>query len=337
MTNPSEARRIVDSFRGLKIAVIGDLMLDVYLWGAVSRISPEAPVPVVNIRRRTSCLGGAGNVMRNLSSLGAEVYGFGAVGDDEAGREIASLLDAGGIDSAFVLSDPGRRTTEKRRIVAGSQQLLREDFEDVSPLSGPLRDALVSALVSGIGSGRFDAVIFEDYAKGVLSSPMLEAVLAAGRGKIVTALDPKPGGVTPVPGLTVIKPNRGEAFAMSGVSDGEPGSDPAADDALSRAAAELFRRWRPQQLLISLAAQGMALYESSKREPELIPTRAREVYDVSGAGDTVTATYTLALAAGASPLQAAEIANRAAGVVVGKMGTVPIGIDELKEAISEKK
>ena len=256
--------------------------------------------------------------------------------ETEAGREIASLLEAGGIDPACVLSDPKRRTTEKRRIVAGSQQLLREDFEDVSPLSDLLRNQLVEALVSGIGSGKFDAVIFEDYAKGVLSGPMLEAVLAAARGRVVTALDPKPGGVAPVPGLTVIKPNRGEAFAMSGVGDENPGGDPAHDDALSQAAAELFRRWQPQQLLISLAAQGMALYESSRREPELIPTRAREVYDVSGAGDTVTATYTLALAAGAAPLQAAEIANRAAGVVVGKMGTVPIGIDELKQAISEK-
>ena len=335
MTSLNETCRIVDNFRGKRIAVIGDLMLDVYLWGAVTRISPEAPVPVINIRRRSCCLGGAGNVMRNLASLGARVCGFGVVGDDDAGREINELLGADGIDAEGILHDPARRTTEKRRIVAGSQQLLREDFEDIFPLESTLRTALVEAMIDRIAKNEFDAVIFEDYAKGVLSKEMLEAVIAAAGERLVTALDPKPGGVAPVKGLTVIKPNRGEAFAMGDVRDTHPGAHPADDPGLARAAGRLFRLWNPRQLLISLAAQGMALYDDASGPAKLIPTRAREVYDVSGAGDTVTAAYTLALVSGAPPLQAAEIANRAAGVVVGKMGTVPIEAGELKQAILE--
>ncbi len=327
---------ILERFRRGRIAVIGDIMLDVYLWGQVTRISPEAPVPVVNIRERTCCPGGAANVMLNLARLGARASAFGAAGDDPAGREIAVLLREKTIDTAGIVTDRTRRTTEKRRVVAGSQQLLREDFEDRMDLDDQLRRLMVNRVVDAIRAGELDAVIFEDYAKGVLAAWMLEEIIGeARRHGVVTALDPKPGGVTPVKGLTVIKPNRSEAFSLSGVPDSGGVADPEHDSGLAAAAARLFELWEPDQLLISLAAQGMALYCRKSNKVRVIPTRAREVFDVSGAGDTVTATYTLALISGAKPKNAAEIANLAAGVVVGKMGTAPIGFDELAAAVRD--
>ena len=178
-------------------------------------------------------------------------------------------------------------------------------------------------------------MIFEDYRKGMLAEWMLEEVVAeARRAKVVTALDPKPGSMKPVRGITVMKPNRVEAFALAGVEDAGAGDDPAEDAALCEAAARLMESWQPEHLLISLAAQGMALYDRSLR-PQVIPTRAREVFDVSGAGDTVTATFALSLVSGATPAEAAELANLAAGVVVGKMGTVPVHFEELEAVLPE--
>ncbi len=332
----SDLQNLLARFANLRVAVVGDLMLDVYLWGQVSRISPEAPVPVVNMTKRTSCLGGAGNVMSNLSCLGGRVTAFGVVGKDACGEEIRQLLENQGIDASGILVDPSRRSTEKRRVVAGGQQLLREDFEDRFPLSESLRRQMVDRLVALVKAGKLDAVIFEDYAKGVLERSMLEDIISAARERgVITALDPKPGGVPPASGLTVIKPNRGEAFALSEVKDEFPDQPPEQDPSLTLAAEKLFSLWDSDQLLISLASQGMALFRKGEAVPTVIPTRAREVFDVSGAGDTVTATYTMALAAGADPGRAAEIANLAAGVVVGKMGTAPIHTAELKQAVEE--
>lgn len=328
-----EYSRILDRFPGKRIAVIGDLMLDVYLWGRVTRISPEAPVPVVNVQRRTCCLGGAANVMRNVSTLTARAFAFGMVGEDAAGEELLRELAAAGIDPAGVEHDSSRRTTEKRRVIAGAQQLFREDYEDVHPADDTLRRRMVSAVIDRIRRGELDAVIFEDYNKGVLTGWMLEEVIAEARKrKVVTALDPKPGNLSPVKGLTVMKPNRIEAFAMAKVEDSSGNEDPRRDPVLRAVADRLIKEWEPENLLISLAAQGMGLF-SRNAEPEVIPTRAREVFDVSGAGDTVTATFALALVSGASPEQAAELANRAAGVVVAKVGTVPVQLAELRAAL----
>ena len=326
----TDYRPILERFRSGRVAVIGDVMLDVYLWGKVSRISPEAPVPVVNIERRTSCLGGAANVMRNLATLGARASAYGAVGDDDAAAELRRAFGDLGIAADGLVRDSRRRTTEKRRVIAGGQQLLREDFEDTFALAGEHRRRLVDAIVGEIRSGALDAVIFEDYAKGTLAPWMLEEIIAAARGQGVrTALDPKPGNLTPVRHLTVMKPNRSEAFAMAGVRDPGASGDPACDAALAEVARRLFEAWEPECLLISLAAQGMALYRPGG-EVKIIPTTAREVFDVSGAGDTVTATFTLAMISGAAPEAAAEIANLAAGVVVGKVGTAPINFNELE-------
>ena len=319
-----------------RIAVIGDMMLDVYLWGSVTRISPEAPVPVIGIRKRSCCLGGAANVMRNIALLGAKVRPFGVVGSDEAAAAMFRAFDELKIDTGGILRAKERCTTEKRRIIAGGQQLLREDFESTAPVAEKLRRELVSGIVRLIRAGEVDAVIFEDYAKGVLASWMLEEIVAeAAKHGVFTALDPKPGNLEPVKNIGVIKPNRSEAFAMAKLSDADtPVADPLKDKKLAAVAETLLRSWAPEQLMISLAAQGIALYRRGEKTARVIPTRAREVFDVSGAGDTVTATYTLALISGAAPEEAAEIANLAAGVVVGKVGTAPITFSELKAACS---
>ena len=327
------SNEVFGAFGNARIAVIGDLMLDVYLWGQVSRISPEAPVPIVNIRKREARLGGAANVMRNLGTLGAgSVHAFGAVGDDTAGEEVKALLRNAGFHTEGVITLPGRPTTEKRRVMAGGQQMLREDLEETAPLDDALRQAMVAPLVDLIRKKAVDAVIFEDYAKGVLNSWMLEEILCETRkAGIPAALDPKPGNLTPVRGLTFIKPNRSEAFALAGLSDPGGSGDPAGDPALRRAAEIIEDRWEPEYLLLSLAAQGLGIFRDHQWF-KLIPTRAREVYDVSGAGDTVTATFVLSSVSGADAGLAAEVANCAAGVVVGKVGTAPIFKDELVSA-----
>lgn len=320
-----------------RIAVVGDLMLDVYLWGNVTRISPEAPVPVVNVKKRTFCLGGAGNVMRNISTLGGQALAFGAVGDDASGREVLAGLREYRIGADGMVSTGSRRTTEKCRIVAGAQQLLRADFEETAPLDDALRSQMVDRISALIADGKIDAVIFDDYAKGVLSSWMLEKIIAAAHAHgVITLLDPKPkaGGVTPVAGLTVLKPNRSEAFALAGINDDNFSGAPEDNRLLRQAAEKISEAWQPEYLLVSLASQGMALFQGGELR-RVIPTRAREVFDVSGAGDTVAASCALALATGCDAASAAEIANFAAGVVVGKIGTAPVFKDELLAAIRQ--
>ena len=335
MSNKNELN-ILSRFKNAKAAVLGDMMLDVYVWGQVNRISPEAPVPVVSVTKRTSCLGGAANVMRNIATLGARAEGFGVIGSDDSGKEVISELKQAGISPAGVLISEDRPTTEKCRIMASGQQLLRIDKENITPVSDELRRKLVNSIIDRIRTQSIDAVIFEDYAKGLLASWMLEEIVAEARKfHVVTALDPKPGGLEPVKGLTFIKPNRLEAFAMTKVQDKAPGADPVSDPVLAGVAAQLLDQWEPEHLLISLASQGMALFHRD-RTPEVIPTRAREVFDVSGAGDTVAASCTLALASGCDAVSAAEIANFAAGVVVGKIGTAPILKEELLDAVRQK-
>ena len=330
-------RNTVEKFSGTKIAVVGDLMLDVYLWGEVNRISPEAPVPVVNIRKRTSCPGGAANVMRNIATCGGNVTAFGAVGDDVSGRELLDKLAELSIDLQGIVSTGDCRTIEKCRVIAGAQQLLRADFEDTAALDEDIQKKITDRIITLIENNEIDAVIFDDYAKGTLSAEMLNGIIpVASAHNVITILDPKPktGGVPPVKGLTLLKPNRSEAFALAKVNDNGRHLPPAEDPELLLAAERICAEWEPEYLLISLASQGMAVFKKGKLL-KIIPTMAREVFDVSGAGDTVAAVCTAAMAAGCDAVTAAEIANFAAGVVVGKIGTAPIMKEELIAALNQ--
>ena len=328
--------QIVDKFRDIRVAVVGDLMLDVYIWGKASRISPEAPVPVVQVKEKNCCLGGAGNVMRNIVTLGAKVKAYGVIGDDLDGSEMKTLFEVYGIDPASLSVDGSRRTTKKERIIASAQQLLRVDFEDTEKLDDVIRQEMLVEITKLIDSNTLDAIIFEDYDKGVLNEEMLNHIIACAKEKnIITSLDPKPGHLMKVKGLTVMKPNRSEAFAITGTFPQGNGIAVENDTQLHAVAAQLLDEWEPDYLIISLAAQGMALFRKDA-EMVVIPTKAREVYDVSGAGDTVIAAFTLALSTGADPVEAAEIANHAAGIVVGKVGTVTVSKEELLESFKRE-
>ena len=327
-------KKIVDKFRDIRIAVVGDLMLDVYIWGKASRISPEAPVPVVQVKEKSCCLGGAANVMRNVVTLGGKVKAYGVIGCDSDGDEIKDLFGAYHIDPSSLSVDKARRTTKKERIIASAQQLLRVDFEDTEKLDDTIRQEMVSELKKLIYSRAVDAIIFEDYGKGVLNEEMLNQLIPAAReNNIITSLDPKPGHLLNVKGLTVMKPNRSEAFAITGTFQQGNGMAVEDDKQLHAVAKQILDEWEPDYLIISLASQGMALFRKGA-DMVVIPTKAHEVYDVSGAGDTVIAAFTLALSTGADPVEAAEIANHAAGIVVGKVGTVTVSKEELLESFN---
>lgn len=333
---PQRRQELVAKFAGGRVAVIGDVILDVYLWGKAQRISPEAPVPVVHMDRRTETLGGAANVMRNLAVLGAQVSAYGMVGTDEAGMRLRALLAHHGIITDGLRADANRPTTEKQRVFAGNQQVCRIDYERGEEASREFRHQLLAPLLMAIRDGVVDAVIIEDYAKGLLDRATVMAVAeAAAQAGIPVGLDPHPGHPLQVPGLALMTPNRAEAFGLAGTYHHVPVDPPQADQALHLVAAQLMREWQPQHLLITLGAQGMALYEPG-REFHHVPTRAREVFDVSGAGDTVIAAFMMALLAGASGPEAADIANHAAGVVVGKLGTAVVTVPELLASFGQE-
>jgi rfaE bifunctional protein kinase chain/domain len=324
--------QILDAARTKRILVIGDLMLDRYTVGHVSRISPEAPVPVLNVSRREARPGGAANVALNICSLGGCGMLAGAIGDDGAGDELCSLLE--GIDLAAVVRC-GARTTEKDRVVADRQQVVRIDTEErVSVWEGEY--AKVVAAVESVAS-RCDGIIIEDYGKGVISQPVVDAVLAVAEARgIPVGLDPKDNHDLAFRGLALATPNWHEACMAVGLAgDTELPPGVAGEGLLAEVGAKLSDKWGASLLAITLGPDGMYLY-SQGEEPVRLPTRAREVYDVSGAGDTVIAAAMLAIAAGAEPVKAAALANCAAGVVVAKLGTATCSGDELLTHIGEQ-
>ncbi|MBE6379543.1 MAG: D-glycero-beta-D-manno-heptose-7-phosphate kinase [Lentisphaerae bacterium] len=326
----------INKFPGCSIGVIGDLMIDSYVWGSVERISPEAPVPVVQVTKTSCCLGGAANVMRNIVTLGGQVAAFGLVGNDSNGVLIRQMLKDYNIDPAGVLTDFERPSIRKERVISGSQQLLRIDYENPQPAGEELRCKLVSDVKKYLQSGKLQALIIEDYAKGLLSEKMTQEIIdCANACNVITVLDPNPRNRMRLRGLTVMKPNRSEAFAMAGLPATTARGDAAGDKSLQEVARLLGEHWQVKHLLISLAAQGMALFNDDGTST-VIPTRASEVYDVSGAGDTVVATAALAMAAGADAKNSAELANYAAGVVVRKLGTATVSAEELKAALQNK-
>jgi D-beta-D-heptose 7-phosphate kinase/D-beta-D-heptose 1-phosphate adenosyltransferase len=303
----TQARALFAHMRGKRVLVVGDVMIDEWVWGSVSRISPEAPVPVVAVNDHSFTLGGAGNVANNLRAIGAAVSFAGTVGDDAEGRRVCALFDEESVERSAVVVLGDRPTTRKTRIVAHNQQVVRADWESAEPLLAADRDRLC-ALVARLAP-EHDAVILSDYAKGLFSRELVEAARAA---PVVTA-DPKPKNIALFTGVTCVAPNAAEAATATGIG--------VKDDAsLERAGTALLTLLACRYVVVTRGERGMALF-GAHGERRRIPSVARSVFDVSGAGDTVIAVLTLALAAGAPIELAMELANYAAGAVVEKLGT----------------
>lgn len=312
------------TFTKARILVVGDIMMDRFIWGRVSRISPEAPVPVVLVEKETFLLGGAANVVNNVHSLGGLVTLCGVIGDDEMGQRILNELNQKGVDIRGVIFEEGRQTTAKTRIIAHQQQVVRIDRETTDSLKpSTLRDL---ARFIDENLKEFDGIILSDYGKGLLTKELIKALIRrAGETKKFVMVDPKLKNFFFYRGATVITPNTGEASAAAGV--------PVTDfPSLKRVGKALLKRLRCKVLVITRGEEGMALFEPNQ-EPYLVPTVAKEVYDVTGAGDTVIGTMALAMAAGFGVREAAWLANHAAGIVVGKVGTATVTQEELARAI----
>jgi rfaE bifunctional protein kinase chain/domain len=318
--------QLFEKFNGLKILVAGDLMLDRYWWGTVSRISPEAPVPVVRIVERSEVPGGAANVARNVLGLGATPILFGAVGDDEDGRSLRYLLD-GCIDASNIISIAGWQTIVKTRIVAHGQHVVRVDQESVTPLEESEEQDLLRRIEPLVKAS--DAVLISDYAKGFLTSSILRALIdmSAKLGKSVI-VDPKGLDFTKYKGASVITPNKREASDACGL-------DPAAPNSVELAGEQIIKNISIPNVLITRSEEGMSLFTDSSHEH--FPAETVETYDVTGAGDTVLACLGVGIAAGLSIAEAARLANTAAGIVIGQVGTSAISSAELAHRIETKR
>lgn len=332
--------RFATALRGKRIGVAGDFMLDRYVWGSATRLSPEAPVPVVDFVNESQVLGGAGNVAMNLASLGAAVFPFGVVGEDEEGRTIQSCLDAAGIAAKGIIIDRLRMTTVKTRIVARHQQIVRVDRERREPLSRPLEDRLVRAIKAAIP--RFDALVLSDYAKGVVTDTLADRVLTECHRRGVPALvKPKESRLFAYRGAALIVCNAKEArfFVPPSLDD---------DDSIERAGRALLAHFGCSTVVITRGAEGLNVFEDTSQKSFHVPATSseisyarvgqagvdrsahgRQVFDVTGAGDTVLSVLALAVAAHVPIREAAILANAAAGVVVGKLGTSTLTPSEL--------
>jgi D-beta-D-heptose 7-phosphate kinase/D-beta-D-heptose 1-phosphate adenosyltransferase len=325
MTKKDRFKKLVSMFSKAKILVVGDLILDEFLWGDVSRISPEAPVPVVWVRSESFMPGGAANVANNIHALGGEVYLAGVVGADERGRILAEELEKKGMDVSGIVVDNERPTTLKTRVIAHHQQVVRIDKEKMDGLTGGLIEQIID-YVKGIIRD-IDAVVIEDYGKGVITPRLLREILKMARHhkKIVT-VDPKEEHLHYYKGVTAITPNHHEASRVTGLKVKDK-------ESLVNIGKRLLNKLKCEAVLMTLGENGMYLFEK-KGSIKQIPTVAQDVFDVSGAGDTVISAFTLALAAGGGMIDAAEISNFAAGIVVGKVG---ISVVTQKELLSKVK
>ncbi len=309
------------NFRGKRILVVGDLILDRYIWGRVSRISPEAPVPVVEVTDDTFMLGGAANVANNILALGGKPTVTGIVGTDRAGEVIRRLLEERGVTCALV--EDGRPTTMKTRVIAHHQQVVRFDKEDKSRISGRSFEKICGVLGQAVAG--HDAVIISDYKKGMVSPELIRLIMKAARpDRKFVAVDPKVGHFNWYKGVSLITPNLAEAASGSGVEIRD-------EKGLVRAGRALMKRLSCRAVLITRGEEGMSLFEGERVVH--IPTVARHVYDVTGAGDTVIAAFTLAHSSGYDLTEAAVIANHAAGIVVGEVGTATVTPERLRESL----
>lgn len=315
---------LFENFKNKKIIVLGDLMLDQYVWGTVNRISPEAPVPVVEVTTEFTRLGGAANVAHNLYSLGATAIPIGIVGNDREGDQLRHLMKALNFPTAHIITDESRPTVTKTRIIANDQHVVRADRESREPINSMLLQKVIEAVKQNIEPA--DALIFQDYNKGLLIKELIADVikLAKHYQKIIT-VDPKFDNFFEYQSVTLFKPNRKETEAALGIKIGSP-------ETLENSCRCLIERLKCEAVLITLGEQGMCLLDS-RDQFTIIPTKARKVHDVSGAGDTVISTLTLALTTGTCIKEAITLANYAAGAVCGEVGVVPIEPVKLREAI----
>ena len=321
------AKTLTAGFEGKRIVVLGDLMLDEFIWGRVRRISPEAPVPVVEVDRQTSALGGAGNVVSNLVALGASPQPVGVLGDDVDAERLRSAFGDLGVSANELIVDGARPTTVKTRIIAHNQQVVRADRESRAPIAAAVEDRVVDAFRDELE--RADAVVVSDYGKGLLTPRLLSQALSAARKKeLIVCLDPKMRSFVHYQPVTVITPNNQEAADASGIAIED-------ESALIEAGRRLLASIDCRAVLVTRGEEGMTLFTEGGAFTH-IPTVAREVYDVTGAGDTVIGTLAVALASGASLEEAAVLANHAAGVVVGKVGTASVTREELLATIQEQ-
>jgi len=325
--NFTKLRTIVSDFADKKILVIGDLILDEFIWGKVSRISPEAPVPVVWAKNESFMPGGASNVANNINSMGGKAYMVGVVGNDERAAILRGELEHRGVNVEGIFGDQQRPTILKTRVIAHQQQVVRIDREKIDPI----RDSIIRKLTSYIEDviGDMDGIIVEDYGKGLITAKLLDKIIPlAKRKRKIIAVDPKVEHFSYYKGVTVLTPNDAEASRAVGFEIKDKAS-------LKKAGAELLKKLKLKVLLITLGEEGMVVFEEGKAAKK-IPTMAQEVFDVSGAGDTVVSSYILSLISGASPFQAAHIANCAAGIVVGKMGIAVVSQDEVIQKIKDE-
>jgi D-glycero-beta-D-manno-heptose-7-phosphate kinase len=307
--------------RDVTIVVLGDVMLDEFVWGDVTRISPEAPVPVVDIRRESVHLGGAANVLFNLTSLGARACVIGVVGNDAAGERLrSSVRDASPLQAPeHLVVDESRPSTVKTRIIAHSQLVVRADRELRTPINGHTEERIIETLKDAIQNA--DAFVVSDYDKGVVTPRILKEILPLAYERVPVLIDPKIRNLACYHPATLVTPNHHEALRMTNTEEDSDGG-------LHRAARLLRETLSCDAVLITRGDRGMILLEGDG-EPVYVETAAREVYDVTGAGDTVIATLAAALASGSSMLEAANLANHAAGIVVGKVGTATANAEEL--------
>jgi rfaE bifunctional protein kinase chain/domain len=327
MSEVSNFGKILGKVSKVKILVVGDIMMDRFIWGKVSRISPEAPVPVVTVEKETFLLGGAANVVNNIHALGGNVTLCGVIGDDEMGQKIIKKLSEMNIGLHGIFVEQGRQTTTKTRVIAHHQQLVRIDRETTDhPKMITFRNLL--EFLKGTIEG-FDGIILSDYGKGLLTKELIRATIRRAREtKKFIMVDPKLKNFFYYKRATVVTPNIAEASAASGILINDLSS-------LKRAGRILLKKLGCDVLVVTRGEEGIAIFEPHQ-EPFLVPTVAKEVYDVTGAGDTVIGTMALALGAGARVIEAAKLANYAAGIVVGKIGTATVRWAELVNAVTKR-
>jgi D-beta-D-heptose 7-phosphate kinase/D-beta-D-heptose 1-phosphate adenosyltransferase len=331
--NLKRLEEILDRATSKRITVIGDLMLDEFVWGKVGRISPEAPVPVVEVLGESFYPGGAANVARNLREFTDHVSVIGMLGKDRSGRQLRELLTAQNIDTSSAIEDESFCTIVKTRIIALHQQVVRVDREKIVALSAAQIPKLVAAVRNRIRET--DAIIFEDYGKGFVTSELVAQITHEARtARKMVAADPNPRHSVDWRGVTAIKPNRAEAFLAAGLPWRDPDQAPAKDVDLQRAGEALLKKWKTNYVLVTLGEHGMMLFQQNNA-PHYIAAKARQVFDVSGAGDTAIALFTLGLVCGATPIEAAEIANHGSAVVISKLGTATVTRDELIASFRE--